>query len=142
MGNRLKLQRHYENDNYTLGTLLVLNEKGMPIFACFCIERGDLDNAVNVSNFPPGTYDIKYEWSPKFKKNLWELKGVPNRSEIKIHQANFWRQLEGCIAPGLGLKNIDNDEELDVTYSEPALNALHKALKGQLITTIEVIDPL
>lgn len=50
--------------------------------------------------FQDGHYKIKYEYSPKFKKNLWELKGIPNRSEIKIHSGYRTSHTLGCILIG------------------------------------------
>ena len=70
------------------------------------------------------------EYSNRFKKKLWEIKGVSNRSECKFHSANYWFQLNGCIALGLSLKDINNDCYNDVTSSKKALKSFHSALKG------------
>ena len=137
---KVKLIRHWADENQSTGTLLVVNGIGQPVFGCLCIERGDRNNKRNVSNVPPGTYPLVYEYSPRFRKHLWELKDVPNRSECKIHQANFWDQLNGCIAPGLRLKDLDRDGYYDVTSSTNTLNNLHEALKGLRETSIQVIN--
>lgn len=47
--------------------------------------------------FPQGVYPIQYEYSPKFKEKLWELKEIPNRSEIKIHKGTSSNHSKGCI---------------------------------------------
>lgn len=44
-----------------------------------------------------GKYKMVYEYSPRFKKNLWELKDVPGRTEIKIHNGRETRHSRGCI---------------------------------------------
>jgi hypothetical protein len=136
----VKLIRLWNDKNQTTGTLIVNNEKGQPIFGSLCIERGDRNNQRNVSRVPAGKYRLVFEWSPRFKQNLWELKGVPNRSECKIHPSNFWDQLNGCIAPGVKLKDLDKDGYYDVTQSKPTTSAFQMALKGMSETTIEIID--
>lgn len=45
----------------------------------------------------PGVYKIEYEYSPKFNRDLWELKGIPKRSEIKIHNGKRTEHTRGCI---------------------------------------------
>jgi hypothetical protein len=46
--------------------------------------------------FPPGTYKIVYEKSPKFKQRLWEFKGIPGRTEIKFHPGKNVSHSKGC----------------------------------------------
>jgi hypothetical protein len=135
------LQRLWKDHNQSTGVLMVVDNTGQPIFASLCIERGDRDNQRNVSNVPAGTYPLILEYSPRFNQNLYELKNVPNRSECKIHSSNHWHQLNGCIAPGLKLKDIDRDGYYDVTNSKNTMKSFHSALKGINSTTIQIIDP-
>lgn len=139
---RVKLVRHWSDLNQSTGTLLIVNKENQPIFGSLCIERGDRNNQRNVSRVPSGVYDLIWEWSPKFKRNLWEIKGVPGRSECKIHPANFWDQLNGCIAPGIRLKDFDKDGYYDVTYSARTTNMFNSVLKNLSKTTIEIIDEI
>jgi len=139
MSIKVKLIRHWSDKNQTTGTLLILKNE-QPIFGCLCIERGDRNNQKNVSRVMAGTYPLVFEWSPKFKQKLWELKGVPNRSECKIHPSNFWDQLNGCIAPGIRLKDIDRDGYYDVTSSRSTTNSFNKLLEGLTETTIKIVD--
>lgn len=136
----VKLIRIWNDRNQTTGVLIVYSEKGHPIFGSLCIERGDRNNQKNISRVPAGKYRLVFERSPRFKQDLWELKGVPNRSECKIHPSNFWDQLNGCIAPGVKLKDLDKDGYYDVTQSKPTTAAFQTALKGLNETTIEIID--
>jgi hypothetical protein len=138
---RVKLQRLWSDGNQTTGVLMVLDRKGQPVFASLSIERGDRNNQKNVSNVPAGTYPLILEYSPRFDQNLYELKDVPNRRECKVHASNFWKQLNGCIAPGVKLKDMNSDGYYDVTDSRKALEAFHMALKGVEKTTIEIINP-
>lgn len=139
---KVKLQRLWVDHNQSTGVLTVLDDKGQPMFASLCIERGNRDNQQGVSNVPAGTYPLVLEYSPTYRGSLFELKEVPNRSECKIHASNFWKELGGCIAPGVRLKDLNEDGYYDVTSSVISLKAFHSALIGVMQTTIEIIDPL
>lgn len=54
---------------------------------------------------PEGKYLMRYEYSPKFKKKLWELYGISKRSEIKFHVGSRPEHSMGCIL----LRNADVD---------------------------------
>jgi hypothetical protein len=56
------------------------------------------------------------------------LKGVPGRSNILIHPANYVSQLRGCIAIGLDGADINGDGLIDVTSSKKAVKKLVAAL--------------
>lgn len=66
---------------------------------CYSLELPWLCNEVNISCIPRGIYKLKLTFSPRFKRQLWEVLNVPNRSGIRIHSANIVDELEGCIAP-------------------------------------------
>lgn len=140
MDKRVILPRYWNDKNQSTGGLLVIDNNGQPIFGSLCLERGDRDNKKNVSRIPAGTYPLVLEYSPKFDMELWEIKQVPNRSECKIHPASFWKNLEGCIAPGINLKDINKDGYYDVTSSVRTTKLFHKALEGLRETTITIID--
>ena len=135
---KVLLNRLWSDKNQSTGVLYVIDETGQPIFASLCIERGDMNNQKSISNVPKGVYPLVLEHSPRFNMDLWELKDVPNRSECKIHASNYWHQLNGCIALGLKLKDIDNDGYFDVTNSRNTVNSFHVAMKGITQTTIEI----
>lgn len=139
---KVKLQRVWSDYNQSTGMLMVVDENDQPIFASLCVERGNRNNQKSVSNVPAGIYPLVLEHSPKFNMDLWELKEVPNRSECKIHASNHWHQLNGCIAPGLKLKDLDKDGYYDVTSSRTTLNLFHEVMLGITKTTIEIIDAI
>lgn len=135
------LQRYKEDYKQTTGTLTVIDENGWPLYAAPCIERGDRDNERMVSNVPPGTYDMVLEYSPKFNTDLWELKGVPGRSECKIHASNYWKQLNGCIAPGMYLTDLNRDGYQDVAQSRVSLDRFHRIMGMEWRSKIIIKDP-
>ena len=79
-----------------------------------------LENRTNMVE--AGIYDIVYEWSPKFKKNLWELKGVPGRTEIKIHNGRETRHSRGCIL----VKDVDKFNSLMDSKNNYKINIKNK----------------
>lgn len=65
-----------------------------------------------------GIYKMVYEYSPKFKKNLWELKNVQGRTEIKIHNGRETRHSRGCIL----VKDVDRLHRLLDSKKEYKIN--------------------
>src|SRR5690606_5879157 len=131
--NRFKI-----TDDYSLGHCYIIYQHNVTVYVGVSLERGWKNNQNNVSCAPEGTYDLVLEYSPRFKKDLWELYGVPNRKEIKFHNANYWRELEGCIALGLQFKDIDGDGDPDITSSGPTMKKFHELMKGNLKTKVEI----
>ncbi len=87
------LHRYWQDNNQTSGIVTVFVDN-KPVFSAVSLERGWRNNESNVSCVPAGEYPLILEYSPRFKKELWELKNVPNRSEAKFHSANYWNQLK------------------------------------------------
>lgn len=135
----IEVVREWQDINQTLGTCTIINQfTRKPVFSAMSLERGWQDNKRNISCIPKGEYKVVLEWSPRFKQNLWEIKGVPNRSECKFHASNYWFQLNGCIALGRSLVDINRDGYNDVTSSRSTMKSFHKALKGLKETTLIV----
>jgi len=124
----LILKRLHFLEPQILGSLIVLNDKGGIQFSCRTLELSWNDNRRNVSCVPEGCYPLVFEYSPKFDMNLWELKEVPMRSEAKIHVANYYTQLNGCIAVGDMWTKINSDEYPDLRNSSKTLSRLHESL--------------
>ena len=124
--------------NYSLGTCYVKHEDGSVDYVGKTLERGWRDNKSRVSCVPAGVYSLKLEHSPRFRKKLWELYGVPNRSECKFHAANYWRQLNGCIALGNKHVDIDGDGDVDITSSRTVMKKFHEIMSGNNIARLEI----
>jgi len=128
----IKIQRYWQDSKQTLGNCTVLGNNDIVLYSGISLERGWMNNQQGISCIPKATapYSVELEMSSRFKKDLWEIKGVPNRSECKFHAANYWHQLNGCVALGMALADINKDGYLDVTSSGLAMKAFHKALNG------------
>jgi len=124
------IDRYWGSSKQSSGVIRVIDNECRPLFAAITLERGWQKNLPFISCIPIGNYIIKIEWSEKFQKDLWEIKGVDNRSECKFHVANFWTDLEGCVSLGLKSKKINADEYFDITNSRNTMKAFHDVLKG------------
>lgn len=79
----------------------------------YTVEQDWENNQPNISCIPNGEYNLSIHESPKYGKCLiihnenlgiakYKTAGVP-RFGCLMHPANLASQLEGCIAPGMGL---------------------------------------
>ena len=134
------ITRYSQDENQTLGSCVVKDEDNNPLFVSLSLERGWVNNEKRISCVPVGEYFVELEHSNKFKKYLWEIKNVPNRSECKFHSANYWYQLNGCIALGLRLKKINSDNYYDISNSSNTMKAFHQALKGEIKVKLIIKD--
>jgi len=116
----------YYGKNQTIGHLIYKD------FKCFTIELPWLNNQSRISCIPEGEYTVIKHVSPKFGSCLW-IQNVPDRSEILMHVGNYAGSLNpatgksdllGCIAPGLLLADINNDDTLDISQSKPAMDRI------------------
>lgn len=115
----------------TLGQLHVRDECGDLLFSCKTLELPDKGNKRSVSCIPEGVYRCERTYSPAFKTQLYLVKDVEGRSGIRIHPANYTRQLRGCIALGKAHLDIDKDGNYDVTSSRDTVAAFEKAMKNE-----------
>jgi len=78
----------------TLGTLTI---EGCP--KLWTMERPWRDNVKRESCIPEGEYGLKAHLGRIQPAIL--IDGVPRRTAILFHAANYASELQGCIAPGL-----------------------------------------
>lgn len=128
---KVLINRISGNDKQTLGVLSVGG------FICKTLELPDKNNTSRVSCIPLGTYTCKFTKSPLFSKNAghdvytYAILNVPNRAGIRIHSANYARQLLGCIALGDAHKDIDIDGQLDVIHSGDTMKKFEEFLNKE-----------
>lgn len=77
---------------------------------------------------PAGTYEIRDTYSPRFKKMMLEVVGVPGFHGIRIHSGNTSDDTEGCLIPGL------KQTPTGVSYSRPAVEQLNRDIREKLKT--------
>lgn len=100
----LKLIRYHRTPSVTIGKLIAEDDT----FKCATIERPWKDNQKTISCIPTGLYTVELGMyyggdgvGGKQDYPAYELRNVPNRTEIKIHIGNYVRNVIGCIALGL-----------------------------------------
>jgi Family of unknown function (DUF5675) len=96
--------------------------------AWYSVERRWANNESGVSCLPAGVYVCKPTvFHPGLDDGYptFEITGVPQRSEIKIHVANWEHQLRGCIALGMAIHFLEHEgaPKLAVTSSKEAFKA-------------------
>jgi len=126
------------DENQALASFYVFDESKKLLFKSESIERGWMDNQNRISCIPEGLYDLVLEYSPRFNTELWELKGVKDRSECKIHSANYASQLNGCIAPGEKRADLNKDGYNDVTNSKHTLSKFHEVMGSDTKAKIRI----
>ena len=77
------------------------------------------------------SYSCEWKESPKYGW-CYEVTGVPGRSHILLHQANWQEQLLGCIALGKG-RGVLNGKPA-ITQSRDAIKEFHNHMKQQPFT--------
>ena len=92
----ITLNRIISSDEGVLGLLHI---NGKPISVT--LERPWQENKAFESCIPFGLYPLtRIESSKAFKYPHYLLEGVPDRTFIKIHVANYPSELHGCIGVG------------------------------------------
>ncbi len=111
---------------YWISRVVVIDGKGNAVFDCYALEDS--------TKCPPvGVYPLVREYSPHFKRDLYELKDVPGHSEMKYHNGNTLTDTEGC--PLLGANYIN----ATVNGSVLALNKFMRVMKGVGRTTVTIV---
>ena len=82
--NQVKLYRQECDGKAVYGKLVI----GLSVFTT--LENRD-------HQIPEGTYDLEMSYSPKFKKDMPIVKGVPGRKGIRIHMGYKPEHSTGCI---------------------------------------------
>ena len=103
ISKRVIIFREPSTDQGTFGNLVLSSGKQF-----YTLELPDRGNKRGISCIPKGEYKVMWSYSSKFKRNMYLLANVRNRSGIRIHSANYAgdkkkgykKQLYGCITMG------------------------------------------
>ena len=99
------------------------------------------DNKPDISCVPVGIYNVKLDYSPKRKTNLYELQNVPGRSDCQIHSASYCgdllkgkkSDLLGCISLGENIATTSEGQKI-LTGSRKAIKAFYDLMQGDDFT--------
>lgn len=127
---KLTLKRIALRPTYTIGKLYIDD-------AYFCDTLEDTVRDINKSGkfdngekkikgktaIPYGTYEIKWTYSPRFKKYTPQLMNVPSFEGIRIHSGNSSDHTEGCLLLG------ENKKVGMVLNSRATINKFYPIIK-------------
>ena len=133
----LKLVRIAKKKGYTIGRLYCLWEREGEGLQPFCdtlepprrnlLNGGKWDKRLKVKGMtaiPEGRYLMRFTYSPKFGKRLFQLMDVPLFDGIRIHSGNSVKDTQGCILVG------NNTKVGRLENSRAVLFKLEMMLKG------------
>lgn len=127
---KLTLKRIALRPTYTIGKLYIDD-----VYFCDTIEdtvrdtnkSGKFDNGEQKikgkTAIPYGTYEIKWTYSPRFKKYTPQLMNVPSFEGIRIHAGNTSADTEGCLILG------KNKQVGKVLNSRATINKFYPIIK-------------
>lgn len=127
---KLKLNRIALRQTYTIGKLYIDGK-----YFCDTLEdavrdtnkSGKFDNGEKKvkgkTAIPYGTYEIKWTYSPRFKKYTPQLMNVPSFEGIRIHSGNSSTDTEGCLLLG------ENKKVGMVLNSRATINKFYPLIK-------------
>ena len=92
------------------------------------VELPWLDNAPDLSCFPLGVYRVAWTFSPHFGRFTYQVLDVPGRSGIRLHVANWPRNLLGCVGLGRRVAKFGRPATWGVTNSASTLAEVEKAM--------------
>jgi len=130
------LKRQKSTATQTIGEFSFYGESIRAIFTCKTIELEVDCNNVRDDAIPPGMYVVVKRWSQKYGWHF-HIIDVPGRSLILFHNANYSRELLGCVGVGASHKDIDGDGKIDVTSSRSTLKRMNKVLPDRF--TLKII---
>lgn len=106
-------------------------------FTCKTLELPWLNNANNISCIPKGLHTVRWTFSPKFLRYTYEVQNVHNRSGIRVHAGNFYKDYKGCIGLGKTFADLNKDGETDITSTKATVKAF-EALMNKRTFTLEI----
>tara|TARA_R100000049_G_C1937492_1_gene81412 strand:- start:641 stop:1156 length:516 start_codon:yes stop_codon:yes gene_type:complete len=109
-----------------LGTHGVLIDDGVPF--ALTLEPPWRDNQPFESCIPTGVYVCKFFISPRFGP-VYEITGVPDRSQILFHKGNFTKDTSGCVLVGEQFESVGKSESA-VVSSGKGFGEFMKRLAG------------
>lgn len=127
---KLTLKRIALRPTYTIGKLYIDD-----VYFCDTIEdtvrdtnkSGKFDKGEQKikgkTAIPYGTYEIKWTYSPRFKKYTPQLMNVPSFEGIRIHAGNTSADTEGCLILG------KNKQVGKVLNSRDTINKFYPIIK-------------
>lgn len=97
---QIRVERYAFRATYTIGRMLINGKYFCDTLEDQVRDLADEQKVYAKTAIPAGKYEVRVTWSPKFKRNLPLLLGVPYFSGIRIHRGNRAADTSGCILVG------------------------------------------
>lgn len=117
----ITIKRIALKDTYTIGHMYIDD-----VYFCDTLEdvvRPKGEKVYGKTAIPYGTYEVKWTYSPRFKRYMPLIDNVPGFAGIRIHSGNTAKDTEGCILVG------QNKEVGKVLNSRDIVNKLYPIIK-------------
>lgn len=130
----IRAHRNVFTDTSTISSVTVNDD-----FVCYFLEDTDRkleDGGTKVygrTAIPRGFYEIKMDYSPKYKRNMPHVLDVPGFEGIRIHPGNKADDTEGCLIPGSSYRK-DWVSESKVAYENLLSMMLNAWTAGEKVT--------
>ena len=98
----LSVARQWFTDASTCGELYLDQPLTIPLF-CYSLEPPKQPDHRGIKCIPAGVYKVIIEYSPRFKRDMPRLLGVPGwpNDDVLLHWGNYPDNSEGCILVGM-----------------------------------------
>ena len=102
----LRIKRTYFGNTYTIGALQYrFDGEERFTYLCDCLEPKAINWSIQKkikgkTAIPEGRYKVEVRYSPRFRKCMPYLRGVPEFEGVMFHVGNYPRDTEGCILLG------------------------------------------
>lgn len=136
----IKVERRYKKKDYTIGKLYLNGQY-------FCDTLEDPVRVIGQNGegkikgktaIPAGEYEVRLTHSPRFKRTLPLLVGVPHFEGVRIHSGNTAADTEGCILVG---KNSAVGKVLQSKiYEQKLIEVLQARKRGGDYIRIQILD--
>ena len=141
---KIDLHRKWRKKGYSIGILYINGQR-----ICETLEDEDRGLSEDMTPddiakrkikgetaIPIGRYQVTWTYSPRFKKMLPLLNGVPGYTGIRIHSGNKAKDTEGCILCG---RNTEVGTVTNSRYWTNKVNSLiENAIKAKEEVTITI----
>lgn len=97
----LYLRRYEYQPERTFGKLYVEGTDFCDVLEDTHRDLNKVEKVYGKTCIPSGRYKVIFTYSPKFKKRMPLLVGVPHFEGVRIHTGNTEKDTEGCLLVGI-----------------------------------------